>query len=241
MKIPQLRQTAQSFGLALSGTKRELISRISTHISSTLEPQRILAIDLGLVNLSYISASTSLTTFKVHDWSLIDLKLQKYDPIQYTLEIQALTDRMLQYNPTNIIIEAQSWRSRIPMTILKLKSLEAILVGCIISKGFNPHHIDLVSPKKVSDYLSTLDNINWKSGSNYRVKKNNAITLVETLMNKIDLNGIDTFKKSKKKDDLADSFLLAYVWNEWRQNALKAKGFDNENQITDNGSRRFRS
>jgi len=80
-----------------------------------------------------------------------------------------------------------------------------------------------VSPKKISDYLSTLNNIAWSPGSNYRVKKNNAISLVESLLHKIQVNGNDAFRKAKKKDDLADSFLLAYVWNEWRLNAIKAR------------------
>ena len=28
------------------------------------------------------------------------------------------------------------------------------------------------------------------------------------------------FNETTKKDDLADSFLMAFVWNEWRKNAI---------------------
>lgn len=224
LKLPQLKDTALKYGLLVSGTKSQLISRIQTHLSNTrMENSRVLAIDVGLVNLSYISAETHHTCLSIHDWSLIDMKLSNYDPVYYAIQIQKLLDDILIFNPTNIIIEAQSWRSglRIPHTILKLKSLEAILIGCIISRGYN--NVDLISPKKVSDYLTSIHS-DFEQGK-YRVKKASSIKLVETLLQSVEIKGecSNVFRDSRKKDDLADSFLLAFVWNEWRKNAIMDK------------------
>lgn len=190
-----------------------------------MENVKIVAIDVGLVNLSYISAKTNHASLSIQDWSLVDLGLQNYDPVYYAIQIQKLLDQILMFQPNNIIIEAQSWRSglRIPHTILKLKSLEAILVGCIISRGYK--NVDLVSPKRISDYLTSMHQ-EFEQG-NYRGKKASSVKLVDRLLGTVELKvDCNIFKNSKKKDDLADSFLLAFVWNEWRKNAIiDAKDF----------------
>lgn len=216
--LKQLKDVAFKYGLTCTGNKSQLQSKIQNHITNlNRNNARILAIDVGLVNMSYISAETHHSHLSIHDWSLVDLKLGNYDPIHYAVQIQKLLDEILKFNPTNIIIEDQSWRSglRIPHTILKLKSVEAILIGCIISRGYK--NVDLVSPKKVSDYLLRTHQ-EYQRGT-YKFKKKSCVKLVEKLL--FQVNGCtDVFQKSKKKDDLADSFLLAFVWNEWRKNAI---------------------
>lgn len=218
--MPQLKAFAIKYGLITSGNKSQLLSRLDNHLSNIkLRETRVLAIDVGLVNLSFISIKNSLNNQKsILEWDLVDLKLGNYDPVHYTLKTLKLLDNILKTNPTNIIIEAQSWRSGlVPLTILKLKSLEAILVASIISRGYK--NVDLVSPKRISDYLVS-SNLEFEQG-NYRAKKSSSVKLVQKLLDSTEFKGSSgVFHNSSKKDDLADCFLLAYVWNEWRMNAI---------------------
>ena len=227
----KLMETCRLAGLSVSGTKAQMAQNLLlkwSDLDRAPLTRRVVAIDLGLRNLGYICADTHADKVHVKEWESLDMELPtRYDPLAYATACKnKLLDRVLAAEPTDILIEEQSWRSvaghglLIPQTILKLRSLESLLIGMLLVRIPGDCRLSSISPKTVSETLipSNTD----KSIPRYQFKKKASVALVSNWIdsNQVSLskNALANYQKASKRDDLCDCLLMVQSWVRWNQN-----------------------
>jgi hypothetical protein len=138
----QLKSLCIKLGIPSSGTKHILQNRINEHLETvkvrnTNNPKKtILSIDVGIKNFSYCILQYNVQRLdkEIKDWKCIDFltnPTQKYDPVEFaSASIRFKNQIYKEYQPTDIVIEEQSWRSsaRIPHSILKVRVIESSIL-----------------------------------------------------------------------------------------------------------------
>jgi hypothetical protein len=141
---------SKSFGLKLSGKKDALSARIINYLNLIEHqplPKKIVAIDVGQVNLAYIYMNVKyfkdLSSEKtIVDWKLLNPGFSKeYNPENDLLCCREILDDGLYKQEADLyIIERQSIRplgkSRlIPTSIQRSNQIEALLFATIFERG----------------------------------------------------------------------------------------------------------
>ena len=170
---------------------------------------RFSSFDVGIKNLAFCIASHYNNNTCIEHWNCVDLKTSSKDDL-YVQLILTLDKYPELLQSETILIEKQPSRNN------KMRIIEALLHSYFIIKGV------LVSDnpvKKVIIYSSKhkLGFTNLRGKSNYSERKKLAVTRCKEFLTRSGQaqEFVEQFKKSSKKDDLADSCLqiLSYVSN----------------------------
>ena len=206
----------------MSGTKSTLVNRLQSHlalIDLSKEKVNITAIDVGLRNLAYLSYTLSLQedsrwSILVRDWALHDLEIESsYDLPEYVTQCHQLVKNLKTKLPDLVVMEKQ-----MPISVrsgmrgnYKVLVIEAILFSLLTANDLRVQSLSSLS-------LSKLFQLNNDQGRDYTAKKKNSISLVKSILENerheddvtvtISEGLTEYFQSSKKKDDLADCFLI---------------------------------
>lgn len=176
--------------------------------------------DIGIKNLSYCVVEYNDSEYKILDWSIIDLrsddkKCSKISLKELSIELYKKLEKINYFkNFDYVIIENQP--------VLKnptMKSIQMILFSYFSFKSLNvPEFKDLLlmnASNKLKVYSGeiekeTLEKIN-KLKSKYSRNKKFSILHTKLIIEDHKINKekwLDFYNSNKKKDDLADSFLM---------------------------------
>lgn len=187
---------------------------------------KILSFDIGLKNLAYCFCEFNENNVKIFEWDVECLSnVKKVLPLdELNKKIINFFDKNPQFLKTDyILIEQQPTKNPLMKNISIMIHSYFIIRG-IIDKQINKSTIEKVlffSPKnklKVYDGPEIVCNLK----SRYSQRKKIGIEQTKYFISKYNLSDYsDVFNKSKKKDDLADSFLQAlcyYKFKEYKNN-----------------------
>jgi hypothetical protein len=229
LKCDELRGKCKSLGLISKGNKKDLRKRLECQLSWTQKcglSKIVTCIDVGFKNFAVSTVKLKYQELPVLiDWRLIDLNLSRDFELSEAAEsLKGTLNSSLPENVTEVYIESQTWSRNgagslhsTPGRILHLKALEALVYGMVT--GSRPEaKIFQLSPRLVSDLFNIGD-------SHYAKKKKNAIGKANELLTNGSIILNETFREiylnSAKKDDLADSLLMAMAVHSWWNNALQ--------------------
>ena len=155
----------------------------------------ILSIDVGIINLAMCLFDTDKQLIK--EWDVSGVPPLHTDGL-YKCMNNHLNDRPWVLDADTILIEKQPDKNR------KMKSVEHFLQAYFVIKTPTSECIIYDARHKVPD-------VSGPGKARYRQRKNTAITRCKEFLESCDTNAhwLDTFKKSKKKDDLADTVMQA--------------------------------
>ncbi|KAG2182494.1 hypothetical protein INT43_007425 [Umbelopsis isabellina] len=241
-KASQLKMEAALTGVAVSGTKKELIERIVLHYDTVLlddtvtktytaVPESVISIDMGYRNLAFAHVSREQ---KVLRWCRVDLDIDNHHPSQSASTVtRFVRDQLLKGIPPSstdcaIVIEKQRFRSMGGFSVLehtlRVNMVEAMLWSALQCMT-DPNMIkEAVSPVAVEKYWSDIKGY-CSDDNQLSSKKKRSELLVAKLLssNYIDCNPelLNMFASEKKKDDLSDSMLQGLAWLDWRKYTQK--------------------
>ena len=159
----------------------------------------ILSIDVGIKNLAMCLINE--TNQKIEHWDVSGVPPEHKDGL-YPCFRRHLDDRPWVLDATTILIEKQPGQNK------KMKSIENFLHSYFVIKLPDNETIIYDARHKVPDVAGS-------GKARYRQRKQTAITRCGEFITKSEINSnwVDHFKKSKKKDDLADTVLqaLSYI------------------------------
>ncbi|CAA94631.1 cruciform-cutting endonuclease Cce1 [Schizosaccharomyces pombe] len=248
VKLSFLQHICKLTGLSRSGRKDELLRRI---VDSPIYPtSRVLGIDLGIKNFSYCFASQNEDSkVIIHNWSVENLTEKNGLDIQWTEDFQpsSMADLSIQlfntlhekFNPHVILMERQRYRSgiaTIPEWTLRVNMLESMLYALHYAEKRNsieqkiqyPFLLSL-SPKSTYSYWASV--LNTKASFS---KKKSRVQMVKELIDgqKILFENEEALYKWNngsrvefKKDDMADSALIASGWMRWQAQLKHYRNF----------------
>ena len=196
---------------------------------------KILSFDVGIVNLAYCIFDTTL--LKIIEWEVITLEnIKDHCKLHINLIIQLDLRKQLTDHIDVVLIEKQ------PSFNPKMR----IIAGCLQSYFFIRGVIDaeykikiikFFSPKhKLKCYTGPELVLTGKNKSKYSQTKQMGIVICRQKLlefNETELI-IDKFEKSKKKDDLADSYLQAITYSIFEK--LIITGNENNENNGNNGN-----
>lgn len=241
-KASQLKLEAALTGVAVSGTKKDLIERIMVHYDTVLlddtvtktytaVPESVLSIDMGYRNLAFAHISKEQ---KVLRWCRVDLDIDNHHPSQSARTVtRFVRDQLLQGISTMstdcaIVIEKQRFRSMGGFSVLehtlRVNMVEAMLwsaLQCMTDPGMVK---EAVSPVAVEKYWSDIKGFHSEENQLSSKKKRSELLVTKLLSNNyIDCNPelLNMFACEKKKDDLSDSMLQGLAWLDWRKYTQK--------------------
>lgn len=179
---------------------------------------RVLSFDIGIHNLAFCLLETTqgVAGAVIEDWDVIDLKKDRNVKHTFTDIAESLMhelhDRFVDDNYDLVVIENQPVQKNPTM-----KSIQMIVFTyfMVLRHQRNPDcRIALVSASnklKVREKPEGLDSIS--AASKYAITKKKGIALAEhylaNVLTRVNADTIAVFHKHKKRDDLADSLLLA--------------------------------
>jgi hypothetical protein len=158
----------------------------------------LLSIDVGIRNLAMCLINEE--DKKIIEWDVSGVPPEHKDGLFVSLR-DHLDKKPWILNAKTILIEKQPGKNK------TMKSVENFLHSYFIIKLKESETIIYDARHKVPDVVGS-------GKALYRLRKQTAITRCEELItNGINVNWLDMFKKSKKKDDLADTYLqgLSYI------------------------------
>ena len=180
---------------------------------------KVLSFDIGTKNLSYcIIDYKSVESYDILDWNVLDISTKSKKKNIYLLAENIITifdTYDIFKSVDSVIIENQPCMKNPAM-----KSIQIIVFTYFMmhKKTTNIQNVILVSPKtKFNCYSGPEDIIcvdHLKSAYSRRKKK--AIICCNYIINNtatINKKWMEVFAKTKKKDDLADSFLLNLTYS----------------------------
>jgi hypothetical protein len=226
LKKVELGNLCRRFGLTQVGNKSVLVDRIATHVHHVQRlnfPARLIAIDVGTVNLGYALLEFDLYKTKLLDWKLLCPEMPKeYNVQKYAMQCRSILDNGLFRPDVGLyLIERQSWRSlgprqSIPHAIIKSTIFESLLMGMLMERGNHQVVVDSILPGLVSDFIEFAPK---EKTNRYKSKKEFGVAKATEW---IESNSIEStpalkeyFYKSKKRDDLSDSLLLGLAYTHW--------------------------
>ena len=158
----------------------------------------LLSIDVGIRNLAMCLINEE--DKKIIEWDVSGVPPKHKDGLFVSLR-DHLDKKPWILNAKTILIEKQPGKNK------TMKSVENFLHSYFIIKLKESETIIYDARHKVPDVVGS-------GKALYRKRKQTAITRCEEMItNGINVNWLDMFKKSKKKDDLADTYLqgLSYI------------------------------
>ena len=175
---------------------------------------KILGIDCGVKNLAYCVYNSETKT--IEKWEVADISPEK------TTQSSYIPDICIQYLEKNkdllecdkVIIEKQQPRNG------KMRVLEAVLYCYFTLQGKKNESVVMSSVETYSAKHKLGGMLGLSGKKSYGARKKAAITKVKDLLSPANMNNDDTwlryFCEHKKRDDLADSYLmiLAYIDNQ---------------------------
>lgn len=183
----------------------------------TMEPfQSLIAFDIGTCNLAYcrMDMSSDSGTYEIVDWPVVKLREPKQK-----LPINAMAETLLQELDTRfhdvghhllVLIENQPTFKNPTM-----KSIQMIIFTYFLQMkkrlaGLSRVEVKLTSPGTKLKVGKDAVNKHGKQVRNYRETKDAAVLLTSTYLHqrKSDVRWREMFEHMKKKDDLADCFLM---------------------------------
>lgn len=155
----------------------------------------IVSIDVGIKNLAICQIDE--TTKLVHNWDVSGVPPEHDDGLYPCLR-RHLDAKPWLLNATTVLIEKQPGQNK------KMKTVENFLHAYFVIKVPTAETIIYDARHKVPDVVGT-------GKARYRQRKATAVTRCREFLESSELNAhwMDTFKASKKKDDLADTVLQA--------------------------------
>ena len=173
----------------------------------------IISFDIGIKNLSY--CVFDIVNCKILEWDNICIIPETNKVKSYTIEkllkklFEALEKTNLVgkfENVSDIYIENQPTKNQ------KMKNIQiGVFSYFIMNQNGKEYNVKLISSKNKLrfDELNELDPLLYKAKQKYTERKKKAILLCNLFLKKFEFDHemITFFNQSKKKDDLADSFL----------------------------------
>ena len=177
----------------------------------------LLSIDVGIKNLAMCLIDED--TKKIHEWDVSGVPPEHADGLFVSIR-KHLDDKPWVLSASTILIEKQPGQNK------TMKSVENFLHAYFVINTPEGETIIYDARHKVPDVAGT-------GKARYRQRKQTAITRCgEYLENEtINRNWLPLFKKSKKKDDLADTYLqaLSFINRIEPKTATKKKNTDGGN------------
>jgi hypothetical protein len=165
----------------------------------------IISFDVGIKNLAYCILKEDLTIIK---WNIIDISGKDiYDQSKVLFEqLKQIMENKTESESANIstcLIENQPCTKN-----PRMKSIQIMIYSFWALNNIDTYMVSAVNKLKVNS------NINKSEKLNYTQKKKKGIELASIyIANTNQTDEIrEQFNNSKKKDDLADSFLQAVSW-----------------------------
>ena len=155
----------------------------------------IISIDVGIKNLAICQIDE--TSKLVHNWDVSGIPPEHDDGLYPCLR-RHLDAKSWLLNATTVLIEKQPGQNK------KMKTVENFLHAYFVIKVPTAETIIYDARHKVPDVAGS-------GKARYRQRKATAVMRCREFLENSELNAhwMDTFKKSKKKDDLADTVLQA--------------------------------
>lgn len=158
----------------------------------------ILGIDVGIKNLGCCIYDKKEKC--ILDWQLLRIEFNRAHQLVPKL-IEALKTLDIS-NVDKIVIEKQ------PSCNVKMR----IIAGCI-ETFFVMHDKTVIhysASHKLNDIITT--DVTYKGKKNYSTRKRLSIELCKHMIDSCDEKWKEIFKSTKKKDDLADAYLMCIAW-----------------------------
>jgi len=153
----------------------------------------LLSIDVGIKNLAMCLVDEK--TQKIHEWDVSGVPPEHSDGL-YPCFRRHLDDKPWVLTANTILIEKQPGQNK------KMKTVENFLHAYFVIKLPESETIIYDARHKVPDVVGS-------GKTQYRKRKQTAITRCGEHIENSNKEWVPLFKKSKKKDDLADTFLQA--------------------------------
>ncbi|KAI9013969.1 ribonuclease H-like domain-containing protein [Phycomyces nitens] len=240
----QLKEIMSHSGLATSGRKSELITRLQNHYDNIISngdiqgqyvrqralPSSVLSFDLGYRNLAFCHLDSNNT---IRNWIRADLELPSFHPsITAPLVRQFIQTKIGPWidKVGAVVVEQQRYRSGGAHSVLestiRVNAIEAMIwYGLEEVRTANIIVMEPIQRGAVDKaWDEALEGLTDDSLRRYYGKKKACVGLVNGLIDKQDIHCPDeilnSFRQEKKQDDLGDSLLQAMTWYKWRRFAL---------------------
>lgn len=216
MNVSALKAALLQRGLPTGGKKAELVRRLAQGIIVPKNTNLIVSLDLGYKNCAMAVIKKDCGTLV--DWRLESM-VSDEAVVVGSVKVREVCKAAKLYYQTHlqpylnepdalVVVERQRYRSNGATAVLD-NALINVVLETVFSVLIEERQWLSVEPKAVARYY------NLPSG--YAEKKRAAVRLVgERIKGVDDGQGIlEIFKKSKKKDDLADALLQAWAVRDW--------------------------
>lgn len=170
--------------------------------------KRIISIDVGIKNLSYVILELENDTMiKILDWQILNIECKKNEN-QCEVLVHKLDENLEQFNTCHeVIIEKQPSKNNKMRIIEGLLNAYFIIKGKCIKESEIYHVLSYSAKHKLNDYIKNMNNFVGKTGYSARKKLSVEFTKLFLSNTSQEHNFVEMFNNSKKKDDLADCLM----------------------------------
>jgi hypothetical protein len=229
-KRAQLQSFSSQLGIIQSGTKGELIQRLTAQVGQFTpisQNSSVISFDLGYRNLAYCHLSKN---GEILDWRLVDLELDSFHPSAIAPIVKKLvkTSIVPQLKDAQaIIVEQQRARTGSGVSVLeatlRVNCVEAVLWTALVYEFANAAIIMKPIRRQAVDrvFQDELDAIISEKGPTYKKKKATS-SMVQSWLDSGTVVQCEAhlkamFNQEKKKDDLSDCLTQALAWYKWQE------------------------